>query len=822
MFGAKTPQLPPLPGKKWKKLRSSLEDIAGHLFWRTRGLEREYQAFRSHRLDTRSFKEAARRKGEVRWNEKLVTFDQAFDLQFTPDSENIQTDLGVETEQNQWDLVQESFLRFFVALFKDYRRFLDNPDGGAAPSLGPDSDGRMQWNQRRSFDRDGFIGSQKTEYVAYLSHVTLTQQFDDFITKRLYSPEMPDIIFFDQSIEAKLNRSRLKLRKVDTPFLQSAKAHKVLTKFIAVEPCAVDLDVKTPFIYKQWPEKFNQQLFGMPRPIPTIITAEFDRQAALISRLRSTQEPGAVESNHLFDFYGSDYDTSPEGMAFTVFFYAYSAVIGREWQAFQHKQRELQAMADLDAGKDHSDVQEGVGSDPVTQTESVELEIVDPDTLSDTYLGLCDACPSGAAAVNDALVYVTTSPCPRQIDEFNAQAQIAFEAISGLANSPSTFLQGPTSSLLDKDNGFAEYEEARAVAVAQLHLAFDTLKNMEMRGLLSDPDVFKSLMEACGRCGDTKRALELIEMMKRDGLAADQEVLSCFMAAFAHNDDDLGDDTSSERFGSVRRQRSSDAYSSFLKKNLQSMTRDTGKDAQPTTPVSDSDADSCPSDHVSNSGSETTPSPIGAMGSIPVGSAILDWFYPRELNSNMKARRRKRRRRRTKMMADREGPLTDRLSKQIVLGESLLDFLYPDLKIDTDGDSCPQCSNSMTRNNVIAGWRPRAFQDVTTRCPQCQHRFVPRFSISCSAPTFEGSQGVGTPLYCEFLSPWVLRKELSHVIDGDKGIDLILDPEWRSGQQVGSTIWWNLVALFKHYKLPFSFLLQGSFQNRLISPIPQD
>lgn len=157
-----------------------------------------------------------------------------------------------------------------------------------------------------------------------------------------------------------------------------------------------------------------------------------------------------------------------------------------------------------------------------------------------------------------------------------------------------------------------------------------------------------------------------------------------------------------------------------------------------------------------------------------------------------------------------------------MLGESLLDFLYPDLKIETEFDTCPHCSNVMKETDTVAGWQPCGFQDFNARCPQCQHRFVPHFYVSCSSPNFEGSQGFGTALCCEFLSPWVLRKELSHAIDDKSGIDIILDPEWRSGADVRATIWWNLIVMFRRCDLPFSFLLQGSFQNRLINPVPQD
>ena len=44
-FGEETAALPEVPGKKWMKLQSSLNDIAGHLFWETRGLEKEYKDF---------------------------------------------------------------------------------------------------------------------------------------------------------------------------------------------------------------------------------------------------------------------------------------------------------------------------------------------------------------------------------------------------------------------------------------------------------------------------------------------------------------------------------------------------------------------------------------------------------------------------------------------------------------------------------------------------------------------------------------------------------------------------------------------------------
>lgn len=173
MFGKHTPPLPSVPGKKWTKLQASVQQITGHLFWRTRGLENEYRQFSAGKLSQWNFKRIARQKGDVRWNEKLETFDHAFNLQFTPDSENL-NDAALEREQHQWDRLQESFIRFFVAVLKDYRKFLTIPKSDLL-SPKPGSGDWLGWSKRRSFDGAGFIAAQKHEYFPYLSEFCGTQ-----------------------------------------------------------------------------------------------------------------------------------------------------------------------------------------------------------------------------------------------------------------------------------------------------------------------------------------------------------------------------------------------------------------------------------------------------------------------------------------------------------------------------------------------------------------------------------------------------------------------------------------------------------------------
>ena len=75
----------------------------------------------------------------------------------------------------------------------------------------------------------------------------------------------------------------------------------------------------------------------------------------------------------------------------------------------------------------------------------------------------------------------------------------------------------------------------------------------------------------------------------------------------------------------------------------------------------------------------------------------------------------------------------------------------------------------------------------------------------------------------------MLRKEFHHIIkehtelnDGESGIDKILNPAWRSGTDICSTLFWNLIVCCRRYRLPYTFLLQGNFHNRLILPRKPD
>ena len=818
-YSARSPTLPPVPTKKWEKLRTTLQQCAGEMFWETRGLVFARRQVEKEKMSESEFNDLWKRQGDPRWKEKLNGFDFAFNLAYTPDSPNLLTDVSEEKQQSQSDKVQEAFLRFLVSTLKGYRRFLCIPEGDS-----PDSSrgGYKRWSHQRSFDRDGFMATQKLEYRPFMKEFLMTQQFDDYITKRLYSPGEPDVKFFDQNIDAKLNRSRLKIKKLDTPFLQSAQAHKTLNVVTAVAPNAEGLppppegwpEEKRVYMYKTWPDKFDPRLFGTPRPIPKIITAEFDRQSDLVARLRAYHPDADHEGGKtMMNFYGGDFDPSPEVATFTVFFFTYSAVIGREWQEYRKKRDEMEPVSPAPAEDIEIEIRQD-GTEIESPREVTERAIVEEEEAGSLIGAILDCSSSDC------------DPCPQNGSNAQMFQDTFLAQFSGsqVMLSRSTTPSKPQMSLLDFDDALAEYEETREVTAAQLDLAFSVLATMNLRDLPTDPDAFKSLMEACGRCGDTDRALQLMETMKKEGFVTDGELYSSLMQAFAQGDGSCLPSPTHSRESDLKASGHShlDAYTSFLKKKLHCANRPVDTSSRAGT-LSSSEHDD--SDVFSALSSESESDQNGT-------SFLSDFLYTtlwgspksdrRKVQNSLSKRRRRRRSSFSSLTTSRIEPkaVTDCVQMQNVLGESLLEFLYPGLRIDANSDSCPQCSKQLTDYDIVQGWVPCQFEDFTTACPQCKHRFVPRFSVKCAAPTFEGSQGKSTPLYCELLSPWVLRKELENIVHGSDGIEGMLNPEWRSGTDIRATLWWNLIVSFNRYRLPVSFLLQGSFQNRLINPTP--
>ncbi|EJK49963.1 hypothetical protein THAOC_31108 [Thalassiosira oceanica] len=699
-LGPGTPDLPPLPHNRRKKLEAALKANAGDVFWEARNLTKA-DVLRVRASGDESALGAMLDKAGSVWEERINTRDDAFNLAHAPDSANMEfnedanagLDGGELPKQSRWDAVQEAFLRFYVSLLQDYRKFLP------AESL----QSRSTWRGKEGmsdlrYKKDEFVAAAPSEFQPFLEELAQTQQFDDFVTRRMHNAvDAPDIKFFDQSIDAKSNRSKLKLKKKETTFLHSASARRDLKTVEAVEPSSEGLPPlpggERAYLYKDWPLNFDESLFCKPRAIPGSISAEFDRRTALRSALRSQ--------------YG-----------------------------IRHREGALQRR-----GEARQRPVAGVG------------------------LGPLDSWSEG----------VTSGTMNKQ-------------------------------SLTNLDDDIAV---ARTIARAQIDLAFNTLSLMRARRLPPEPAIYKLLIQACGRTRVTHRASQIMEMLARDGLATNSEIYTALIQAFSNDD-------SQPSSLSPLYQLQMDNMSSLSSSNHGSSAPldSSGSNRRRSFGANSSDAGSEYSmDRISEQASSTTGGSGSEQGSAGKKKARMKnakGSLSSALSSRLKGTRSKNKLSQSASSKKLKLKVTAAIAEQNELGEGLLESLYPSLNIDVE-NICPKCSTVLSEAVLASGWTAGNSNEYETKCSSCSHKFVPNFVVTCKSPTFEGSQGKGTPLYCDLLSPWVLLREIRSVITASGGVDSILDEKFRNGKDIRATLWWNMVVLFKRYKLPFIFLLQGEF-----------
>jgi len=626
--------------------------------------------------------------------------DDAFNLACAPDAAALEfdddalagRDNGVLKKQSRWDAVQEAFLRFYVSSLLDYKKFI--------PTTATDS--RTSWRGKEGrcelrYNSDEFVNAAPSDFQPFLSELVSTQQFDDFISRRMYNgSDAPDVKFFDQSVDAKKNRSKLKFRKVGTHFLHSAKARRDLKNVKAVDPSREGLPdenmVYSP--YKMWPLKFDESLFGKARPVPSAISAEFDRRHSLHKMLRS--QNGAVDDTRLT----GGLNRSPEVTSFVLFFATFTGAIGRELSA-------------------------------MTKNE-YRFEI-------------------GSEVYNPLL------------------NQFAKKSMNQDSNQ---------NSRRQRRNDFDDMETARVIAKSQVDLAYSVLSQMRARKLPPDPTVYKLFIQACGRCNLKSYAPKIMDMLARDRLATNPDIYTALITAFSNDDGQPSALDISEAMSSTS-DISTSQYGLLDTKNTPS---------EYSVPQSLSSA---------SPGSSINKSPKLRMSSL----------------KNNKPKRRMRLS--SKSPAKKQqAQMTAAIENQNEMGRNLLESLYPGISIDHE-NVCPKCAHVLDEGKVVRGWTPCATNNYHTTCPTCQHKFVPQFAVSCNSPDFVGSQGKGSILYCDYLSPWVMLREIRSVITSG-GLKSILDEKFRSSTDIRATLWWNMLVTFQRYELPISFLLQGS--NHIHSP----
>ena len=144
--------------------------------------------------------------------------------------------------------IQGSFFKVFTSILKNYRSFIIVPpelqrggsQGGQDDIRQPPED--FNYEVEKCFRTADFLNTLDRETRPFVSALVTTQAFSQFLFARIIRPESDyEILFFDESIKDKLNRSRLKFSKDVTPFLKDP-TYGVRAIFPAAAPNLEGLD----------------------------------------------------------------------------------------------------------------------------------------------------------------------------------------------------------------------------------------------------------------------------------------------------------------------------------------------------------------------------------------------------------------------------------------------------------------------------------------------------------------------------------------------------------------------------------------------------
>lgn len=121
-------------------------------------------------------------------------------------------------------MVRNAFLRFFVKTFQNYDKYI----------IDENRHEKSQKPNRKIIDQSENDRFRGTDFLndlnlsdsarEFLSRLVSSQMFERFIEERIANPEQAEVLFFDESIIAKNNRSKSKnlkagMKKKPTPFL---------------------------------------------------------------------------------------------------------------------------------------------------------------------------------------------------------------------------------------------------------------------------------------------------------------------------------------------------------------------------------------------------------------------------------------------------------------------------------------------------------------------------------------------------------------------------------------------------------------------------
>jgi len=764
-----------------------------------------------------------------------------------------------------WPLVRTAFFRFFVSILRDYREFLVYPvQKPTSPKWGTTRS--MTQAQREealgSFDADGFLARKKrSSERAFLNLLVNTQHFRNFVDDRLHpdGAHDADVIFFEQSLEAKLNRSFInKLipsMKAETPFLddrQYSISKTVVANGPDVSPPAIQDELwkpKDPMRgYEVFP-RLQTALFGRIRPKPE--TGVLDDK--LMTKAKDFRQKAVLMQNEA----GNRLNSASDAI-YATWFILYCSAIGRtteNWIGLEEYEEQLNAMA----------MSGQLSALSVTSQNTMTEDLDDERRQSDSF---CE----------DSASFHTRRRRRRKESAGERRQHRASISSVDEANRLET-------SLLD------------------LATAFEVLEASQQWSNAVDEIVYRSLIDACGRCGATDYAIRVLGMMHEAGVTVDSLIYSNLVQSFSMNGEarsfkmDILDWKKLREEVQAANKRIEDSMREVMNQSMKggegsrnshrhrrlhnrmllgarqfpklqlpspkkrNRSRSGSGSSRRNPHGFDRTINSSPNlgtgtplpsvrytmqhwgsrsrgETGSERGSEasasfrnryrTTKSGYGGSPDSAM-KMVSNMFFGigskhqhREQMDMTKEQQMNRAGLRG--ISNRDAPAfipvsvsegksagdssgvdekrqDDDSSSQMKHGTLDLEDILPGLVIDTERETCPQCSRYVKDNDIRRGW-DKDPNDYNTECASCGRRFVAFFTVYSPSEIWVGSRGPGTPLFCEFLPPWALSKEVRTIL-ANHSIEFVCSKAFRQSKP---TLYWNLVLFFSEFRLPLEFL----------------
>lgn len=651
-----------------------------------------------------------------------------------------------------------------------------------------------------------------------------------------------DVVFFDEAIDAKLNRYTFKFRELDTPFLLCNFTEHVKS-YVPPTPSQVDLS-ESGYTYPRFPV-LREEMYVPPRNVGAKFAPATDQLLGMLSRLRLKRKK-VVKSSTATN--GSNKDSVVD-----------AAVISQ-----------LSTVACI-----------------------FSCYLVILSQLISTSIELTTAINNRNSIFSTKYMLDIYGTADSSSNENNSFARRM--SISDIKDTSSPFAtQGSVHSnsrhnsiaaqIRVNSNGVVKAYDPKAAemfasAGVALQVCFEVLNSLIKLDYAPDEIVFRYLAEACADLGDADRLLDLVVFMDSEGLVPDHQIRHSLVRALI-NLSHRNNIANAPGGSSPLRLQPSEAWTYTSWENLRRpeststvLSREHNKTVDGKDINSGSFLTKVLFNIIDNSSNNTNaaklpPKPT-QQPSVPsvlsahrksVDHGKTHSATPSVANSSPRSEPGGQS---PKVMKDRwsedineghvpsmswnfvadsvlhgeaeEGPagktassvphfaVSKRLLRLVGVSERRLANVFPDLCIDFSnkfGMLCPNphCSTRsqrfgeeegklLTIGEVYRGWirgsqSNNTMNNYTTQCIYCGTAFIPRFSVTYHSQPNSPNTNV---LWCEFLSPWTLYKEVLN-ITFEEGVLTLLSSDFLHRSYQSAVVYWNLLVSFRLRGLPIAFL----------------